>query len=64
MHDWYIFRAWLIHSLIVQVEVQVGAWLMHLFMVKVDYRLMYGTCWHMLLVEVVIGWYVFIDRGL
>jgi hypothetical protein len=27
------------HSLMVQVEVQVGAWLMHLFMVQVDYRL-------------------------
>jgi hypothetical protein len=24
-----------------------GAWLMHLFMVQVDYRLMYGTGWHM-----------------
>ena len=39
MHDWYIFGAWLIHSLIVQVEVQVDALLMHLFMVQVDYRL-------------------------
>jgi hypothetical protein len=38
MHDWYIFGAWLMHSLMVQVEVQVGAWLMHLFMVQV-YRL-------------------------
>jgi hypothetical protein len=27
------------HSLMVQVEVQVGAWLMHLFMVHVDYML-------------------------
>jgi hypothetical protein len=35
MHDWYIFGAWLMHSLMVQVEVQVGAWLMHLFMVQV-----------------------------
>ena len=35
MHDWYIFGAWLMHSLMVQV----GAWLMHLFMVHVDYRL-------------------------
>ena len=26
----------------VEVEVQVGAWLMHLFMVHVDYRLMHG----------------------
>jgi hypothetical protein len=34
MHDWYIFGAWLMHSLMVQVEVQVGAWLMHLFMVQ------------------------------
>jgi hypothetical protein len=42
MHDWYIFGAWLMHSLMVQVEVQVGAWLMHLFMVQVDYRL-FGT---------------------
>jgi hypothetical protein len=39
MHDWYIFGAWLIHSLMVQVEVQVGAWLMHLFMIQVDYKL-------------------------
>jgi hypothetical protein len=39
MHDWYICGAWLMHSLMVQVEVQVGAWLMHLFMVQVDYRL-------------------------
>jgi hypothetical protein len=55
MHDWYIFGAWLIHSLMVQVEVQVGAWLMHFFMVQDDYRLfgigfymvdaiVYGTC--------------------
>jgi hypothetical protein len=43
MHDWYIFGAWLMHSLMVQVEVQVGAWLMHLFMVQVDYR--FGTGW-------------------
>ena len=28
-----------------QVEVQVGAWLMHLFMVHVYYRLI-GTCLH------------------
>jgi hypothetical protein len=26
------------HLFMVQVEVQVGAWLMHLFMVHVDYR--------------------------
>jgi hypothetical protein len=38
----YRFGAWLMHSLIVQFEVQVGAWLMHLFMVQVDYRL-FGT---------------------
>jgi hypothetical protein len=31
------------HSLMVHFEVQVGAWLMHLFMVHVDYRL-FGTC--------------------
>ena len=30
----------------VKVEVQVGAWLMHLFMVQVDYRL-FGTGWRM-----------------
>jgi hypothetical protein len=39
MHDWYIFCAWLMHSLMVQVEVHVGAWLMHSFMVQVDYKL-------------------------
>jgi hypothetical protein len=38
MHYWYIFGAWLMDSLIVQVEVLVGSWLMHLFMVQVDYR--------------------------
>ena len=43
MHDWYIFGAWLMHLLMVQVEVHVGAWLMHLFMVHVDYRLMHGS---------------------
>ena len=41
MHDWYIFGAWLIQSLMVKVDVQVGAWLMHLFMVHFDYRLRY-----------------------
>jgi hypothetical protein len=40
MHDWYIFGAWLMHSLMVKFEVQVGACLMHLFMVHVDYRLL------------------------
>jgi hypothetical protein len=35
MHDWYIFSAWLMHSLMIQVD----ACLMHLFMVQVDYRL-------------------------
>jgi hypothetical protein len=40
------FGAWLMHLLMVQVEVQVGAWLMHLFMVQVDYRL-FGT-WYRL----------------
>jgi hypothetical protein len=39
MHDWYIFGSWLMHSFMVQIEVQVGAWLIHLFMVQVDYRL-------------------------
>jgi hypothetical protein len=34
---WYkLFGSWFMHSLMVQVEVQVGAWLMHLFMVQVD----------------------------
>jgi hypothetical protein len=53
MHDWYIFVAWFMHSLMVQVEVQVGAWLMHLFMVQVDYILfgtgcyrLFGTSWY------------------
>jgi hypothetical protein len=31
MHDWYIFGACFMHSLMVQV----GAWLMHFFMVHV-----------------------------
>ena len=39
MHDFYIFGAWFMNSLMVQVEVQVGAWFMHLFMVQVDYSL-------------------------
>jgi hypothetical protein len=56
MHDWYIFGAWLMHSLMVQVEVQVGAWLMHLFMVQVDYRL-FGTGCYRFLVQV--DWYKF-----
>jgi hypothetical protein len=38
--------------LMVQVEVQVGAWLMHLFMVQVDYRLRYT--WYM-----VDAWFLF-----
>ena len=36
---------------------QVGAWLMHLFMVKVDYRLVHGWCtclWYRL----IIGWWM------
>jgi hypothetical protein len=48
MHDWYIFGAWLMHSLMVQVEVQVGAWLMHLFMVQVDYRLFGTGCYRLI----------------
>jgi hypothetical protein len=32
-------------SLMVQFEVQVGAWLMHLFMVHVDYRLFGIGCY-------------------
>jgi hypothetical protein len=35
------------HSLMVQVEVLVGAWLMHLFMVQVDYRF-FGIGWYRL----------------
>jgi hypothetical protein len=46
MYDWYIFGAWLMHSLMVQVEIQVGAWLMNLFMVQVDYKL-FGIGWCM-----------------
>jgi hypothetical protein len=44
-------------SLMVQVEVQVGAWLMHLFMVHVDYRLF----WYMLITGclVQVDWYRF-----
>jgi hypothetical protein len=34
------------HSLMVQVEVQVGAWFMHLFIVQADYKL-FGTGWCM-----------------
>jgi hypothetical protein len=45
----------MIQFFMVQVEVQVGAWLMHFFMVQVDYMLVgigwcmvdalvYGTC--------------------
>jgi hypothetical protein len=62
MHDWYIFGAWLMHSLMVQVEVQVGAWLMHLFMVQVDYRL-FGTVVlvQVGLVQVVTGCLVQVD---
>ena len=42
-HSLCVFDAWLMHSLMVQVEVQIGAWLMHLFMVHVYYML-FGTC--------------------
>jgi hypothetical protein len=46
-----------------QVEVQVGAWLMHFFMVQVDYRLRYMVdTWFRLLVQVV--WCKFIGTGL
>jgi hypothetical protein len=31
MNDWYIFGAWLMHSLMVEV----GAWLMHFLMIQV-----------------------------
>jgi hypothetical protein len=47
MHYWYIFGAWLIHLLMVHVELQVGAWLMHLFMVQVDYRLLGTGCYRL-----------------
>ena len=44
-HDWYILGTWL-DALVYGTGclVQVGAWLMHLFMVQVDYRL-FGTSW-------------------
>jgi hypothetical protein len=45
-HILCVFDAWLMQSLMVQVEVQVGAWLMHLFRVHVDYS-SFGTCWCM-----------------
>ena len=35
----YMFIARLMHLFMVQVEIHVGAWLMHLFMLHVDYRL-------------------------
>jgi hypothetical protein len=38
----YMFGAWLMHALMLQVEVQVGTWLMHFFMVQVDYNLVHG----------------------
>jgi hypothetical protein len=62
MHDWYIFGAWLMRLLMVQVEVQVGAWLMHLFMVQVvwtSYLYMFGA-WLMHFFMVHVGtcyWY-------
>jgi hypothetical protein len=46
MNYWCIFGAWLMHSLMVQIEVQVGAWLIHFFMVQANYRLL-GTGWFM-----------------
>ena len=41
-HDWYILGTWL-DALVYGTGclVQVGAWLMHLFMVQIDYRLRY-----------------------
>jgi hypothetical protein len=39
--------AWLMHSLMVQVEVQVVAWLMHLIMVHVDYSLFGTGCYRL-----------------
>jgi hypothetical protein len=57
MHDWYIFGAWLMHSLMVQVEVHVGGWLMHLFMVQVDYRL-FDTCCLVQLIGTILHQYI------
>jgi hypothetical protein len=61
MHDWYIFGAWLMQYLMVQVEVQVGAWLMHFFMVQFDYRLFGTGCYRFfvagLLVQIYNGIY-------
>jgi hypothetical protein len=56
VHTWYIGCTCLWYRLITGCLVQVGAWLMHLFMVQVDYRLRYDA-WLMhgsgLLVQVV-----------
>ena len=42
VHTWYMVGfTFLWHRLIIGCLVQVGAWLMHLFMVQVDYRLRY-----------------------
>ena len=54
-HSWWVVDTWLVHTwymvgftclwyrLITYFLVQVGAWLMHLFMVHVDYRLSYRS---------------------
>jgi hypothetical protein len=47
VHDWYIFGLWLMHLLMVQVQVQFDAWLMHLFMVQVDCRLFGIGCYRL-----------------
>jgi hypothetical protein len=48
------------HSLMVQVEVQVGAWLMHLFMVQVDYKLFGQVILAGYLYRLVHGWCTFL----
>jgi hypothetical protein len=47
MNDCYIFGAWLMQSLMVQVEVQVHAWLMHLLTIHVDYRCFVTCCYRL-----------------
>ena len=47
----------LCYRLIIGCLVQVGAWLMHLFMVQVDYRLRYSLMYGLCMVQVY--WYMF-----
>jgi hypothetical protein len=44
-HSLCIFDAWLMHLLMVQVELHDGPWLMHMFMVQVDYMLFCAGCY-------------------